>query len=74
MLFRSLVYLLALWFAGMAATKSLKIATMGIGAALVQLTGYGTGFIKAYTSKIILGKGRDIAREIEIRKGKNEGL
>ncbi len=74
MLIPLLVYLLALWFAGMAATKSLKIATMGIGAALVQLTGYGTGFIKAYTSKIILGKGRDIAREIEIRKGKNEGL
>ena len=41
---------------------------------MVQLTGYGTGFIKAYADKIILGHGRDQAKEIEIRKGKNEGL
>ncbi len=69
-----LIYVIALWIAGVAATKRLKIATMGIVAALVQLTGYGTGFIKAYVSKILLGKGRDIDAEIEIRKGKNEGL
>lgn len=68
------LYVVALWIGGMVSTKSLKIATMGVGAAMVQLTGYGTGFIKAYTSKIILGKGRDVAREIEIRKGSNEGL
>lgn len=68
------LYVMALWAGGLAATRSLKIATMGVGAAMVQLTGYGTGFIKAYTSKIILGKGRDVAREIEIRKGSNEGL
>lgn len=47
---------------------------MGVGAAMVQLTGYGSGFIKAYFSKIILGKGRDVSKEIEIRKGSNEGL
>ena len=41
---------------------------------MVQLLGYGTGFISAYFNKIILGKGRDINREIEIRKGKNEKL
>ena len=45
-----------------------------IAAAIVQLTGYGTGFLKAYFSKIVLGKGRDINEEIEIRKGKNENL
>lgn len=69
-----LVYILALWIGGIVATRSLKIGTMGVGAAMVQLTGYGTGFIKAYVSKIIMGKGRDIEQEVEIRKGKNEGL
>lgn len=69
-----LVYLLALWIGGTVATRSLKIGTLGVGAALVQLTGYGTGFIKAYVQKIIMGKGRDIEREVEIRKGSNEGL
>lgn len=69
-----LLYIVALWIGGLIATRSLKIATMGVGAAMVQLTGYGTGFIKAYISKIILGKGRDIAKEVEIRKGSNEGL
>lgn len=69
-----LVYILALWIGGMLATRNLKIATLGVGAAMVQLVGYGTGFIKAYVSKIIMGRGRDINKEIEIRKGKNEGL
>lgn len=69
-----LIYILALWIGGMIATRNLKIATMGVGAAIVQLTGYGTGFIKAYISKIIFGNGRDLAREVEIRKGSNEGL
>lgn len=69
-----LVYIAALWTGGLLAMRSLKMATMGVAAAMVQLTGYGTGFIKAYVSKIILGKGRDIAKEVEIRKGSNEGL
>lgn len=74
MLIPLLVYLTALWICGIIATKSLKIGTMGVGAAMVQLTGYGTGFLKAYFNKIILRKGRDIQKEVEIRKGKNEGL
>ncbi len=68
------VYLLALWIGGIISTKSLKTGSLGVAAALVQLVGYGTGFIKAYFSKIILGKGRDIAKEVEIRKGRNGGL
>ena len=68
------LYLAALWTGGLMATRSLKIATLGVGAAMVQLTGYGSGFIKAYFTKIILGRGRDVEKEIEIRKGKNEGL
>ena len=69
-----LVYVVALWIGALVATKDLDIACRAIAAAMVQLTGYGTGFLKAYFSKILLGKGRDINEEIEIRKGKNENL
>ncbi len=69
-----MIYLLALWIGGIISTRSLKIGSLGVVAGIVQLTGYGTGFIKAYVTKILLGKGRDEAAEIEIRKGKNEGL
>ncbi len=64
------VYILALWIWGIVSTRSLKIGTMGVGASLVQLSGYGTGFIRAYVWKILLGHGRDIDQEISIRKGK----
>ncbi len=68
------LYIVALWIGGLIATHSIKIASLGVVAAFVQLFGYGTGFLKAYFNKIILRKGRDEAREIEIRKGSNEGL
>lgn len=67
-----LVYVLALFVCALVAERNLKIAGLGIVAAFVQLMGYGTGFIKAYVKKIILGRGRDQAEEIEIRKGSNE--
>lgn len=63
-------YILALWIWGIISTRSFKIGTMGVAAALVQLTGYGTGFIRAYIWKILLGHGRDINDEIERRRGK----
>ncbi len=65
-----IIYILALWVWGCISTRSLKIGTMGVGAAIVQLTGYGTGFIRAYIWKIILRHGRDINDEIERRRGK----
>lgn len=65
-----LIYIVALWIWGIISTKSLKIGTMGVGASMVQLTGYGTGFIRAYVWKIILRHGRDINDEIERRRGK----
>lgn len=68
------IYILLFWIGAMIETKSLKISVMAVPAAFVQLFGYGTGFIKSYFSKIILGKGRNIEKEIEIRKGSNEGL
>ncbi len=69
-----IIYLLALFIAALRSERDLKIAALAVAASMVQLFGYGTGFIKAYVSKIILGKGRDIQEEIEIRKGKNEKL
>lgn len=69
-----LLYILALWISALIAERSLKISLLAVAAALTQLVGYGTGFIKAYTRKIIFRKGRDVAEEIEIRKGANEKL
>lgn len=63
-------YLLALWISAIIETKSLKIGSMAVVASLVQLLGYGTGFIRAYVWKILLRHGRDEAQEIAMRKGK----
>lgn len=64
------VYILAVWLCGIAATRSLKIGTLGVVSSLTQLFGYGTGFIRAYVWKILLRHGRDIDQEIKMRKGK----
>lgn len=64
------VYALALFGAALASTRSLKVALLAVPASFIQLMGYGTGFIKAYFSKIIMGKGRNIDEEISARKGK----
>ena len=37
--------------------KSLKIGLLSIAAAFIQLTGYGTGFIRAWWGRCILGRG-----------------
>lgn len=68
------LYLIALWIGGYIANRNLKVATMGVVAAMVQLLGYGTGFLRAYFTRIILRRGRDAEREKEIRKGENENL
>lgn len=60
-------YLFALWIWGIISTRSLKVGSMGVPAALVQLTGYGTGFIRAYVWKILLRHGRDVNEEIRRR-------
>ncbi len=64
------MYLAALWISAMASTGSLKIGSMAVGASMVQLLGYGTGFIRAYVWKILMRHGRDEAQEIAMRKGK----
>lgn len=63
-------YLLCVWIAGIISTRSLKIGSIGVITSLIQLFGYGTGFIKAYVWKILLGHGRNEAEEVEMRRGK----
>ncbi|MDE5850588.1 MAG: glycosyl transferase family 2, partial [Muribaculaceae bacterium] len=63
-------YILALWISAIIETKSLKVGTMAVAAAMVQLWGYGTGFLRAYIWKILLRHGRDEEQEIKMRKGK----
>ena len=64
------VYLLAIFISALWSTRSVRISLLAVPASLIQLGGYGCGFIKAYIEKIVLGKGRDINEEILIRKGK----
>lgn len=64
------IYLITLFLTALASTRSFKIALLALPAGVVQICGYGTGFIRAYFTKIILGRGRDIDQEIAMRKGK----
>lgn len=63
-------YLAAIFTDAAIRTRSLSIAARAIPASILQLGGYGCGFINAFTRKILLRRGRDIAEEIEMRKGK----
>lgn len=65
-----LAYLFLLWIWAIYSTKSLRIGSLAVPASMIQLAGYGTGFIRAYTWKIILRHGRDLDDEIKRRKGK----
>ena len=64
------VYFVILLIAALIDTGSPKIAMLALPASIIQLGGYGTGFIRAYVWKILLRHGRDINDEIERRKGK----
>lgn len=64
------LYLVAVWVAALVSTRSAKIATLAVPASIIQLGGYGCGFLKAYFQKIIMRRGRDVAAEIEMRRGK----
>lgn len=63
-------YLLILWITAILSTRSIKVGTLAVAASLVQLWGYGTGFIRAYVWKILLRHGRDEEQEVKMRKGK----
>lgn len=64
------LYLVAIFLSAILITRSLVIALKAVPASVIQILGYGSGFIKAYITKILLGRGRDINEEILIRKGK----
>lgn len=64
------IYLIALWTSAVISTKNLLTGTLGVAAGIVQLAGYGTGFIRAYVWKILFRHGRDQQQEIKLRKGK----
>ena len=64
------VYLLAIFVTALFSTKNLKIASLSVITSVIQLGGYGVGFLKAYIWKILLRHGRNIEEEIAIRKGK----
>lgn len=64
------IYLIAVLTMAWISTKSLKIALLSVPAAIIQLGGYGCGFIKAFFIKILLRRGRNIDQEIRMRKGK----
>lgn len=63
-------YFVALFINALIDTKSAKISFLSILTSMVQLFGYGYGFLKAYFLKIILRKGRNVEEEIRMRKGK----
>lgn len=65
-----LAYFAAIFIGALVKTRRLKIATMAVPAAAIQLGGYGFGFIRDYILKIIFRRGRNIDEEIDIRKGK----
>lgn len=63
-------YAAAIFGDALRSTRSLRIAALALPAAAVQIGGYGCGFLKAWFTKIVLRRGRNIAEEVEIRKGK----
>lgn len=64
------LYALMLWVSALWSTKSLTVACLAVVTSFTQLCSYGWGFIKAFTWKILLGHGRDVEQEIEMRRGK----
>lgn len=64
------LYALLLWVSALYETRSVKIASLAVVTSFVQLLSYGTGFLRAYVWKIVLGHGRDEAEEVEMRRGK----
>ncbi len=64
------IYVIAVFACAIFATKSLVIALKSVPSAIIQLGGYGCGFLKAWFVKIVCRKGRNIQQEIDMRRGK----
>ncbi len=63
-------YLFAVWIMALFSTCNIKIGSLAVITSIIQLGAYGSGFIKAYVWKILLGHGRNIEEEVLMRKGK----
>ena len=63
LLFLPLAYLLLILGDSLLKNKNLKVALLSVVAAVVQITGYGTGFLKAFWFKMIL------RRPLETKEG-----
>lgn len=64
------LYIVALFVGAWIQMRRLKLALLAVATSMVQLFGYGTGFLRAYIWKILLRHGRDEKQEIEMRRGK----
>ena len=63
-------YLTAIFATALASTRRLKVAALAVPASVIQLGGYGIGFLQSFVWKVVLRHGRNIEQEIAIRKGK----
>lgn len=64
------VYLLAVLLSALWQSRSLKVALLAVPASVIQIGGYGCGFIRAWFTKIFLRRGRNVDEEIRLRKGR----
>lgn len=64
------VYAAAIFCCALYETRSLKVSLLAIPASAIQVVGYGTGFIRAFFTKIVMGRGRDEEEERLARKGR----
>ena len=64
------IYALLIFTLAYGSTNSVRIAFLAVPASVIQIFGYGSGFLRAWFRTYILRRKRDINKEIEIRKGK----
>lgn len=64
------IYFLCIFMLAYGATRSLKVSLLAVPASFIQIFGYGSGFLRAWIDKMVLGRRRDVNDEIKIRKGK----
>lgn len=50
------VFIFAIWIDAAIKNQSIKIGFLSVIASFIQLTGYGTGFLRAWWKRIVLGK------------------
>jgi glycosyltransferase involved in cell wall biosynthesis len=61
----SLLIIILLFFHAWYKTRNLKIALLAVWASIIQITGYGWGFITAFVQKIILRRGLETQEKLK---------